>query len=69
MERKVASMLLGTLKGVTDQQQGDRLCRVIRSASLTTSPASFYEPVFPEHSTSASSDAAKLAFNVLKALI
>lgn len=69
MERKVASMLLGTLKGVTDQHQGDRLCRVIRSASLITSPASFYEPIFAEHSAGASSDAAKHAFNVLKALI
>ena len=69
MERKVASMLLGALKSVQDQNQGDRLCRVIRSASLTTSPASFYEPVFTEHSTGASSDAAKHSFNVLKSLI
>ena len=68
-ERKVASVLLGALKSVSDQQQGDRLCRVIRSASLTTSPASFYEPVFAEHSAGASTDAAKHAFNVLKSLI
>ena len=69
IERRISIQLLDAIKGASDKATADRLVRVIRSAALVTSPASFYESVINDIAASATNDHSKHAFNVLKSLL